>query len=110
MTTGNMIERSVYASSGSFKKSLFRFELRLGMRVIVIDAKTNNVLVEGWITELNEAEIKLRTPDGSCLVATYEVWGFASLVESRETSIAYQFNPIFTMRSTLWLRWKFRNK
>jgi hypothetical protein len=110
MTTGNMIERSVYTSSGSFKKSLFRSELRLNMRVIVVDAQTNNVLAEGWITELGEMRMTLRTPQGTFVSNTYEVWGFASSVESRETNIAYQFNPIFTMRSTRWLRWKFRNK
>jgi hypothetical protein len=110
MSTGNMIERSNYAFAGNFKKILFRKDLSLGLRVIVVQATTSNMIAEGWITKLTDTEITLRNPRNAYSKATYEVWGFTGMVDTTEAAIAYEHNTVFTLRSTPWRRWKFRNK
>jgi hypothetical protein len=110
MSTGNMITRSNYAFAGNFKKILFRKDLSLGLRVIVVQAKTSTMIAEGWITKLTDTEVCLRDPRNAYSTASYEEWGFTGMVDSTETAIAYEHNTVFTLRSTPWRRWKFRNK
>jgi hypothetical protein len=110
MTTGNSKTRSNYAFFGKFKKILFRTDISLGQRVIVVQAKTNSLIAEGWITKLTDKEITLRNPRNVYSIATYEEWGFTGMIDSQETASEYENNMVFTLKSTPWRRWMFRKK
>jgi hypothetical protein len=101
MVTGTSLKRDDFLSvrRWGFSNALHQGQLEIGMRIIVIRAwGFDEVLVEGWITEIGSATITIRTPEERLCTGSFEYYGFPEAYGEK-----YDHNTTFALRST-WLR------
>ena len=103
MATGTSLKRDDFLQPWS-RSPLVIGQLKVGLRLIVIDGYTRRIVAEGFVTAITEGMITLRTTKGLYESNSTYNWGFPKPVASREENYLYDLNCVFAYKSTWWRR------